>query len=87
MNDADPEILKMLEMSKGQISFLFVPRKSKLKTTGPWLLVESDMKLADVAIQTDPGDTVAFCVAVWAVSVKGDVYCRDGVHADNPTVV
>ena len=61
-------------------------RKCKLKTTGPWLIVESDMKLADVAIQTDPGDKVAYCIAVWAVSTNGDVYYRDSVHAAHPTV-
>jgi len=60
-------------------------RKCRLKTTGPWLLVESDMKLADVAIQTDPGDTVAYCIAVWAVGTNGYVYYRDSVHAAHPT--
>ena len=44
------------------------------------------MKLADVAIQTDPGDKVAYCIAVWAVSTNGDVYYRDSVHAAHPTV-
>ena len=61
-------------------------RKCKLKTTGPWLLVESDAKLVDVAIQTDPGDTVAHCYAVWAVSTNGDVYYRDSVDTTHPTV-
>ena len=44
------------------------------------------MKLADVAIQTDPGDTVAYCIAVWAVGTNGYVYYRDSVHAAHPTV-
>eukprot|EP00795_Rhopilema_esculentum_P009346 gene9346-17049_t len=60
-------------------------RKCKLKTTGPWILVESDIRLVDVAIQTDPGDTVAYCVGVWAVSTNGDVYYRDSVFATQPT--
>eukprot|EP00794_Sanderia_malayensis_P008822 gene8822-9767_t len=59
-------------------------RKCKLKTTGPWELIESDMLLADVAIQVDPGDTIAYCIAVWAVSIKGDVFFRDSVHATVP---
>ena len=67
------------------LSFLCI-RKCKLKTTGPWILVESDIRLVDVAIQTDPGDTVAYCVGVWAVSTNGDVYYRDSVFATQPTV-
>jgi hypothetical protein len=68
-------------------SVLFLHRKCKLVTSGPWLEV-APIALGDVSIIPESPDTeeCGHSIALWAVSDKGDVLCRLGVSELNPAV-
>jgi len=63
---------------------VFLLRRCKLTTTGPWIQVTPQVRLRDVSIQIDLLDGL---IAVWAVGTKGDVLYRHGVTGDCPQVV
>ncbi|XP_076996716.1 tectonin beta-propeller repeat-containing protein 1 isoform X2 [Tamandua tetradactyla] len=60
-------------------------RKCKLVTCGPWLEV-APLPLRDVSIMPESPEAPrdGHSVAVWAISDKGDVLCRQGVSELNP---
>ncbi|KAK2565445.1 Tectonin beta-propeller repeat-containing protein 1 [Acropora cervicornis] len=56
-------------------------RRSKLITTGPWILVPPQVRLLDMSIEMDKHVGL---VGVWTVGTKGDVLYRHGVTRECP---
>lgn len=62
--------------------FSFI-RRSKLITTGPWILVPPQVRLLDMSIEMDKHVGL---VGIWTVGTKGDVLYRHGVTRECPQV-
>eukprot|EP00058_Branchiostoma_floridae_P020595 XP_002606085.1 hypothetical protein BRAFLDRAFT_87995 [Branchiostoma floridae] len=60
-------------------------RKAKIVTTGPWLEAPPQ-HLKDISVQVDQPESSTDPIALWAISVNGDVLCRMGVIQDFPQV-
>ncbi|XP_054849483.1 tectonin beta-propeller repeat-containing protein 1 isoform X2 [Eublepharis macularius] len=58
-------------------------RKCKIVTSGPWLEVPP-IALWDVSIIPELPTAKEECVALWAISDKGDVLCRLNITRQNP---
>ena len=61
-------------------------RSASVNTTGPWVEVLPSIQLRDISIQIDQKYQEDGCIAVWAVSLEGDVLRRNGVTAALPQV-
>lgn len=64
---------------------VFLRRKCKLTTTGPWQEIPP-LALSDVTILPCTAQSNVDEVPLWAISNKGDVLCRLGVTTLTPTV-
>lgn len=67
------------------LCFVFLHRKCKLTTTGPWQEIPP-IALSDVTILPCTAQSNVDEVPLWAISNKGDVLCRLGVTALTPAV-